>query len=240
MRSASHLRLPSWRELPGFSRHSLVLRDAPARATSFGAKASRLAIGSLMIGVAVNLLRAAELGLAPYDVLAGGVAHTLGLSLGQAAWVVAGLLFATATVLGHRPTIWSVAFVVANGTAIDATDQLIAAPTSLAARILLLLSAIAVMAFGINLVLHAGVTGGPFELLIRAGQDRGRDPVVIRYCLDIGVLSVGIIIGGPFGPGTLVFAATMGAVFAQMQQLLADHRAGRTARLQASRSATTG
>ena len=94
-----------------------------------------------------------------------------------------------------------------------------------------LVAAIAVMAFGITFVLHAGVTGGPFELLMRAGQDRGIEPIATRYALDIGILVAGVGLSGPFGPGTVFYAAVMGIVFRQMQQVLADHRAGREARL---------
>lgn len=226
----------------GFSRHSALpaLRDAAARETvlasvapvrTIAATLVSLVTGCLLIGVAVALLVESRLGLAPYDVFSAGLGQTLGLSLGQAGWLVAGALFSVATVLGHRPNLWSVGYVVGNGLAIDAVTGMIATPASLSARLAFLLVGIVVMAAGINAVVHAGVTGGPFELLMAAGSDRGVSPTVVRYGLDLTVLLLGIGIGGPLGVGTVIYAASMAPVLRFVRQALLDHRAGRQARV---------
>lgn len=224
-----------------FSRHSVLntgtvsaFRELRTPTHNFGTIVASLLIGCALIGIAVNMMVVAELGLAPYDVFSSGISNMTGLSLGQAGWLVAAVLFATAALLGQRPTLWGAAYVLANGIAIDLTAGLINAPTSYAGRVVLITAAVVVMAFGINFVLHAGVTGGAFELLMRAGAERGIDPIKIRYGLDIGILLAGIAIGGTLGIATVIYAATMGLVFAQMRIVLEDHRAGRSARLQPS------
>lgn len=221
---------------PTFSRHSALIsvRELQAPTRNLGMIIASLLVGCTLIGVAVNMMVVADLGLAPYDVFSSGISHRAGLSLGQAGWLVAGALFGVAMVFGQRPSPWSVVFVLGNGVAIDLTTGLINAPTSSAGRLALVLTAIVVMAFGINFVLHAGVTGGAFELLMRAGAERGVDPIKIRYSLDIGILLAGIALGGSLGTATLLYAAAMGLVFAQMRLVLEDHRAGRAARLQTS------
>lgn len=220
----------------GFSRHSVLnsVRELHAPTRSLSVIVASLLVGSALIGVAVNLMVAAGLGLAPYDVFSAGISDRTGMTLGQAGWLIAAVLFGVARLLGQRATGWSVIYVLSNGVAIDLTAGLVNAPTSIAGRLVMVGAAITVMAFGINCVLHAGVTGGAFELLMQAGEERGIDPIAIRYGLDIGVLLAGIIIGGPLGIATVVYAASMGLVFARMRLVLQDHRAGRATRLQLS------
>lgn len=216
------------------SRHSALssVRELHQPTRAFSVIVGSIIVGCTLIGVAVNLMVAADLGLAPYDVLSSGVSARSGLSLGQAGWLLAATLFTAATLLGQRPNAWGVLYVLGNGVAIDLTKSLINAPASYASRFVMVGAAIVIMAFGINFVVHAGVTGGAFELLTRAGVDRGLDPIRIRYCLDLGILVAGVAIGGPLGVATVVYAGAMGLVFSRMRLVLEDHRAGRAARLQ--------
>ena len=186
--------------------------------------------GSILIGIAVALLVEAQLGLTPYDALSGAVALRLGLSLGQASWAVAAVLFAVACGLGRRPSVWGGAYVVGNGLAIDASSGLLNAPESLVARSMFVVGAIVVMALGINLVLHSGTTGGPFELLMLAGEDRGVSRSLTRAGLDLGVLGLAILLGGELGGATVAYALTMGLVLTAVSQALSDHTDGRQAR----------
>ncbi len=222
-----------WENFAGFSRHSVMpaLRATTAPASTAGAIVGSLVIGCSMIGFAVALLVESHLGLAPYDVFSAGVGEATGITLGQAGWAISAVLFLVASILGHRPGPWSVAYVIGNGIAIDAMTGLLATPESLVARIAFLGVGIVAMASGINFVVHAGVTGGPFELLMAAGSDRGINPTTTRYSLDFGVLGLGIAIGGPIGLGTVLYAGSMAMVLGRIRQALLDHEAGKLARL---------
>lgn len=184
-----------------------------------------------MIGSSITLMVAADLGLPPYDVLSSGLGDLFGITLGQAGWILAGTLFAAAIVLGQRPGPWSVAYILANGLVIDATSGLVNQPATVVGQAGFLLAAILLMAGGVNLVLFSGTTGGPFELLMTAGEQRGLSRVATRSTLDVGVLASGVAIGGAFGIGTVVHAALMGLVLQVVGQVFADHQAGRRQRL---------
>jgi len=190
-----------------------------------------LLLGSAIIGAAVGFLVEAERGLAPYDVLSDGVADRLGLSLGQAGWVVAAVLFAAAIILGRRPSPWGVGYIIANGLAVDATNELLQAPNSTLGQVLYIITAIVLMASGVNIVLYSGTTGGPFELLMLAGQDRGVKPIHVRYALDASTLALGVVLGGAFGIATLIYAALMGIVLELIRQVFNDYDHGRQLRL---------
>ena len=238
-RQTTPMRSPSTRirrslELIGASRHSALpaLRarvDTVAR--PLVVRIVSLLVGSTCIGAAVALLVEADLGLPPYDVLSSGLQGRLGISLGQAGWLVAAVLFAVATLLGRRPSPWGIAYILANGVAVDAMANLLNGPDGLAGRLAFVAAGIVVMALGVSLVLYSGTTGGPFELLMTAGEDRGIPPLRVRYALDVGVLVTGLALGGSFGSGTLLFAAFMGLTLQAMAQFFADYDRGRTVRL---------
>jgi uncharacterized membrane protein YczE len=229
---------PRWRPVIvriGMSRHSALsaVRGLTTKAPpSVAVQAVSLIIGSSLIGLAVALLVEARLGLAPYDVLASGVSQRGGLSLGQASWLIAAGLTVTAILLGRRPSRWGLAYVFLNGLAIDAASEILQEPSSMVLRIAFVPAGILAMAAGINVVLHSGTTGGPFELLVAAGEDRGIGAVKVRCGLDFGVLASGVALGGSFGPATVVYGALMGLTIVSGSQALADHRRGRALRTQ--------
>lgn len=223
----------AWADRVGMSRHSAlgVARSlSTTRPMSFTTQVSALLLGSGLIGIAVALLVEARLGLAPYDVLSSGLSRRTDLSLGQAGWSVAALLLLVASLLGRRPSAWGLAFVFLNGLAIDAASEILRHPESMAMRVMFVPAGIFVMAAGITLVVRSGTTGGPFELLVAAGKDRGVNPVVVRCVLDFGVLTLGLVLGGSFGPATVVYGLFMGASIVTMSQAADDHSHGRSRR----------
>lgn len=217
----------------GFGRQAGLVaarRRFPARAHTPMRRAMSLFVGSLLIGVGVSLLRQADLGLSPYDVLVSGLQPRLGLSFGQTVWLVSFVLFAIAAALRVFPSIWGIAYVLANGVAIDAVAGFINAPTSMAGRIFFVVIALATIGAGISLVVHSGSTGGSFELLMRAGEQRGFDRKKVRTTLEVSALAVGISLGGSIGPATVAVAVSMGPILVLVGQALEDHSAGRILR----------
>lgn len=217
----------------GLSRHSAlgVARSlARTRPLSITGQAAALALGSGLIGIAVALLVEADFGLAPYDVLSSGISAKTGLSLGQAGWMLAAILFGVAALLRRPPSAWGIAFVFLNGLAIDAASEILQHPSSIVVRLLFVPAGIFVMAAGVTVVVHSGTTGGPFELLMAAGHDRGRSRIAVRYSLDVGVLVLGLVLGGSAGPTTVLYGLCMGIFIIAMSQAVEDYREGRARR----------
>lgn len=230
--------LVAWRRLVrlGFGRHGALAgarRAFPAlqaRAQTPVRRALSLFAGSFCIGIGVTLLQQARLGLTPYDVLVSGLMPRLGLSFGQTVWLISAVLFGIAAVLGSYPSRWGVAFVFANGVAIDAVSSFINAPSGIAARWFFVALALLAICAGISLVVHSGSTGGAFELLMAAGEARGLDRKAVRTSLEVGVLTLGIALGGAFGPATVAVALGVGPLLALLSQALVDHAHGRADR----------
>lgn len=217
----------------GFGRQGALAatrRLFPARAHTPAMRAISLLVGALLIGTGVALLTQARLGLSPYDVLVSGLQPRLGLSFGQTVWLVSVVLFLVAAILGQRPSRWGIGYVLAIGFAVDAVAGVIASPESMLGRMVFVVAALFTVAAGISLVVHSGNTGGAFELLMRAGEVRGKSRRVVRTSLEVGVLALGIVCGGSFGPATLVIALGIGPVLGVMAQALDDHSRGRVLR----------
>lgn len=221
----------------GFSRHGVLAvsqRLYPHSARTPVRRMISLLLGSSMIGIGVALLKQADLGMSPYDVMVSGLQPRLGITFGQTVWLTSAVLFSVAMVLGQRPSKWGIAYVLLNGVAIDAASGLINAPGGLVGRVIFVFGSVAVISAGISLVVHSGSTGGAFELLMRAGEERGLPRVRTRVSLELGALLFGLTLGGKFGFATVVVALSIGPVLSVMGQALSDHAAGREARVRST------
>lgn len=247
MRSRSEKALTNgirvWRASTGFalsiSRHSALSVNRLAVTTGVQkprAKASlrhtlSLLAGSSLIGLGVALFVHANLGLTPYDVMLSVIRDRVGISLGQAAWASSAVLFAVAAALGRRPRLGGLIFVFVSGIAVDAAIGLVQDPELIAVRVAFVVLGALFLLSGISLVVHSGLTGGPFELLMQAGADRGFDPIRIRGSLEIGIFLAGLVLGGDFGIATVAYALSVGPVMRVIGQAMQDHRQGRATRL---------
>lgn len=204
--------------------------DAPA-AKATGQRLLGLFLGTTFIGLGVALFVHADFGLPPYDVLLSVVRDRLGVTLGQAIWLMSAVLFTIASALGQRPGIWTLMYIAATGTTVDIAVGLIKDPEPLVVRLTFLLLGASGIVAGVSLVVHSALTGGAFELLMRAGAARGFDPLRVRSALEIGLLVAGVALGGDAGFGTVFFALLVGPAMRAAQIALQDHRSGRHARL---------
>ncbi len=190
--------------------------------------------GSSLIGLGVALFVHARLGLPPYDVLLSVIRDRLGLTLGQSAWAMAAVLFSIAAALGQRPRIGGLIYVLFTGVCVDLALGLINDPDPLGVRIAFVVFGMVSLISGISLVIHSGMTGGAFELLMRAGADRGFDPIRVRSSMEIGIFIAGVVLGGDAGVATVAFALLVGPLMRVVRQAMEDHRMGRAHRLAAS------
>ena len=216
------------------SRHGVVAAERVKTHRQTRTSARQIASlfgGSMFIGLGVSLFVHSRLGVPAYDVMLTALRDRLGISLGQAGWLFTGLLFALATVLGQRPRISGLFYVVSNGLAVDLWMHLIRDPEPLVVRVLFVGFGTLSIAAGVALVIHAGLTGGAVELLMRAAQDRGRDPFRVRQLIEVAIVAGGVILGGDIGIATVAFVLTMSPALRLGRQALEDHRRGRAERL---------
>ncbi|MFQ1000717.1 YczE/YyaS/YitT family protein [Modestobacter sp. SSW1-42] len=176
---------------------------------------TRLALllaGLVLYGSSCGLMLEAGLGQMPWAVLHQGLSRTFGLSIGT--WTIAvGVLVLLAWVpLHQRPGVGTLANVLVLGLALDATLALVPAPTTLGLRIPLLLVGIVLNGVATGAYIGAGLGAGPRDGLSTGLAARGLSPRVVRTSIELGVLGVGWLLGGNVGVGTVLYAATIGAL----------------------------
>jgi uncharacterized membrane protein YczE len=170
----------------------------------------QLYAGLVAFGVSLALMLRADLGLGPWDVLHQGVAERLGVPIG---WVVigTGIVVMLAWIpLRERPGIGTLSNAVLVGLVADAALALISAPAGLAVRIVFLAVGIVGTAIGTGLYVGAGFGPGPRDGLMTGLARRGLSVRVVRTGIELTALTVGVLLGGSVGIGTIAFALGIG------------------------------
>ncbi len=170
----------------------------------------RLVASWILVAVGVPMLIKAELGVAPFDVLNTGINHATGWSLGLCFIVDAMVFFVIGTLLGARPGWGSIFGTIAIGPMVNVVLSIIPAQHAMAPRLALLIGGTLILAVAICLVVSTDLGAGPTEVVMLGLIHRGMGIVPARWISDGTPLVVGTLLGGAIGPGTLLFALSMG------------------------------
>ncbi len=171
----------------------------------------QLYAGLTLYGVSMALIIRSALGNMPWDVLHQGLADRLDRSIGTVAIAVGALVLLAWIPLRQRPGLGTVSNVVVLGLALDATLAVVAAPSSLPTRIAflaggILLNAVATAAY-IGVHLGPGPRDGLMTGLVRR---TGGSVRLVRTAIEVAVLSIGWLLGGTVGLGTVLYAMAIG------------------------------
>ena len=187
------------------------MKTHPRVRGGYGARYASLVFGLFMFAVAIVLILESKLGLSPWDVLNQGLAKHSPLSFGMANVAVGVVVLFIGWSLGGRPGVGTVANAVLVGvfiqllTAIDAIDRL--QHDALGVRIALLVAGIVLIGPASAFYIGADLGAGPRDTLMLVGARRTRFRIgIVRATLEICALAVGIVLGGTFGVGTVLFA----------------------------------
>jgi uncharacterized membrane protein YczE len=177
-----------------------------------------LLVGLVMFGVGIGSLFLADLGVGPWDVLHDAIA---GLVDRQPGTVIAGLgllLLGLVAVLRQPIGPATVANVVIIGSTVNVLLAVVEPPSSVAVRVVLVLAAPLLVAFGSMFYLGAALGTGVRDGLMMALVDTGLSIRTARTCLEVTVLVGGGALGGSYGVGTLVFAMLVGPLYQVFRQ----------------------
>jgi uncharacterized membrane protein YczE len=175
------------------------------------ARAARLLAGVALGALAFSLVLRAHLGLGPWHVVQQGLSRHAPISIGHAAWVVAGGVLLAAVLADARPGPGTVVTVLLGGQAIDLILPHVGTPSGLAARLLTLAVGTAVMAFSAALIISAGVGASPLDSLMTGLHQRLPVPLfAVRVGMEVVGLALGWWAGGEVGIGCVVVGLGIG------------------------------
>lgn len=172
---------------------------------------AQVLLGLWIFGAGDALVVASELGNSPWTVLAEGMAIHTPLTIGSATFVIGGLVLLCWIPLRERPGLGTVLNVVVIGLAIDVTLALLPPLDSLALRWVSLLGGIAVVGLGSGLYLTAALGPGPRDGIMTGLHARFGWPLAaVRTCIELTAVTIGFVLGGTAGIGSLLFAVLIG------------------------------
>ncbi|MDP9226484.1 MAG: membrane protein [Actinomycetota bacterium] len=175
----------------------------------------RLLCGLFLFALGTVLTLRAHLGLSPWDVLADGVRIRTPLTFGQAVIAIGFALVVLALCAGIRPGPGTIANMILigvfedlllNGSFLEGMDR-----ATVPLRTATCIAGIAIVGLGSALYIGAELGAGPRDSLMLAVARRTRWRIGIARALVEGSAFLGgLLLGGSWGLGTVLFAAGIG------------------------------
>jgi uncharacterized protein len=191
------------------------LRAPPELRGGFPVRFASLVFGLWLCALGVVAFLESELGLPPWDVLHQGLAEQSSLSFGAANLVVSAAILVLVWALRARIGLGTLMNALLIGvfvifvTSFGWVNELSEWP--LAARIALMLAALALFGAGSAFYIGAAMGAGPRDSLMLVTSLRLRTRIgVARTIVEAGALAVGFALGGTVGVGTALFALGIG------------------------------
>jgi uncharacterized membrane protein YczE len=175
---------------------------------------ARCVVGLFCFGLGISCFIAADLGLAPWDVLHQGLSEHTGLSLGVWIEIIgAVILLGSWVLLGQRPGIGTVLNAIEIGVVVALVADHLPRTDHLAARLGYIAAGLAILGIGSGLYIGSGLGAGPRDgLMIGLHQRAGLSIRVSRTVIEAGALVLGLLLGGSVGIGTAAFVVAVGPV----------------------------
>jgi uncharacterized membrane protein YczE len=171
----------------------------------------QLLLGLFLYGIAISLMIEARVGLDPWTVFAQGLAVQTGISIGLLTVIIGAAVLLLWIPLRQRPGLGTVLNVLLIGPAVDLGLLLVESPDELWARILMFVGGLALLAIATGLYIGARFGPGPRDGLMTGAHARfGWKIWKVRTGVEVSVLTIGWLLGGNVGLGTVAFALLIG------------------------------
>jgi uncharacterized membrane protein YczE len=204
VKEGCHLSLP-----PNSDVTATRLQAPPFAAASIKAVICFLGLNVLALGLAICV--STPWGTQPWDVFHLGITLHTGLTLGRVSQIMGGLVVLITLLLrGKGITIVTLANILYIGFLLDKLLPFIPHVRGLTGLFYLELGVI-ITSIGTAMYLAPNWGAGPRDSLMLVLSQRLRAPIgAMRVAIDISVVVMGWLLGGPVGIGTLLAAVTTG------------------------------
>jgi len=170
-----------------------------------------LIFGLWLFGTGEALLIDASIGQSPWTVLADGLAKTLGMTIGQTTFLTSVIVLLLWIPLKRRPGLGTVMNILVIAVAIDVMIPILPSPENVVAQTVQVLLGILLTGIASALYITCNVGPGPRDgLMTGLNEKTGVRVGRVRTGIEVVVLTIGWLLGGVVGIGTLLFALLIG------------------------------
>ena len=171
----------------------------------------QLLVGLFLYGIGLSLMLRAAVGVAPWDVLSQGISLHTGIPFGFVTNIVGAVVLLLWIPIRQKPGIGTVLNVLLVGPSAQLGLFLIPEQNNLVVQIVLFAGGLALVAVATGLYIGAQFGPGPRDgLMTGIHRKWGWKIWIVRTAIEVVVLTIGWILGGNVGIGTLAFALFIG------------------------------
>ena len=172
---------------------------------------AQLLVGLFFYGISIALMVRAGVGVAPWDVLTQGIAVQTGLPFGIITNIVGVLVLLLWIPIRQKPGIGTVLNVLLVGPSAEVGLALLPTPDGLIMQIVFFAAGLVLLAVATGLYIGARFGPGPRDgLMTGIHRKYGWKIWIVRTAIEVTVLTIGWLLGGNVGLGTLAFALLIG------------------------------
>lgn len=177
-------------------------------------KLPNLFFGFFLCSLGITMMyKAQELGLGPWDAFHRGVMNYTPLTFGQVSQLTGLVVIMISMFLGIMPGIGTVLNMIFVGLFIDLINEssLLFTPGSFWGKLVMLETGVWVLSMGIYFYLKSGLGAGPRDgLMLGLVKKLKVNVATVKTSIELIILSLGALLGGKIGIGTVVVALTLG------------------------------
>lgn len=172
-------------------------------------------IGLMVLGLGVTMtIKGQRLGVGSWDVLHIGLFNHFGFTIGT--WnIVVGIIIITISSIGLRrfPRVGTFINMISVGLFIDFFNWLLPDPTAFIFQVLCFVLGVMLAGAGSGIYIAAKLGAGPRDsLMLLISQKIKWSIQVSRTIMEVFVVVIGYLLGGPVGVGTVIMAFGTGPV----------------------------
>jgi uncharacterized membrane protein YczE len=183
----------------------------------------KVVVGLFLFALGIVFTINASLGVSPWDVFHQGVSRTVGITIGQANIIMGFLIILLDIYLGQAIGWATIMNMLLIGTFIDILmlNNLVPVAQSPAIGLIMIVTGVAIQAIGFSVYISQGIGAGPRDgLMVVLTKRTGKSVRFIKSAIEASVVTIGIILGGSFGIGTIIMAFFGGLIFQLLFRLI--------------------
>ncbi|KKB73625.1 MULTISPECIES: YczE/YyaS/YitT family protein [Bacillus] len=193
-------------------------------------------VGLIVLSFGVSLtIEGKALGIGPWDAFHYGLFVLLGLSVGQWSIIVGAVIVGLTSLFTKAwPKIGALLNMLLIGIFIDFFNFILPDPETHVSTAVIFLLGIVFTGYGVGIYVSANLGAGPRDsLMLLISEKTGWNVQWVRNGMELTILFIGWLLGGPIGIGTVLTAILTGVILRfslpQSKRLLAYAVSGRRA-----------